>query len=395
MSTNRTSGHVILIQQSAAESHRFTSWWLHGASLGSDPPAARPALRAGATLTDPWICFASRGTTTWPRAHQRTSKTIKREHMSCGGNLKPRTKPPICSQVGGKPLVLLVFCPGDIICSPRTWTLTLLVTEPSEMISLLTSFTRHGCLMFLEKVRPHAAGCQKYWVGVRCTFLSSTLRCMTVIFLHFKANSAWALSRAPPPPPPRDVSVWNAHSSKLKSTFSRLKSVKQKLSNFPLSSLCLNREWGLFTHQTRTCSRGPEPPPLKHKLIKMYSQLQQFCVSAEDFFSKSFQMLHFMSQARKLDTLALGDPTSCEPWALSGHYWDTGIPVNQRGPEALSPLASFLQPPPPPLGPHLLSDLASVWFHAPAELQGRDAATPQNLSPPAKCSSGQDFKFRL
>ena len=54
-----------------------------------------------------------------------------------------------------------------------------------------------------DRLRPHAAGCQKYWISVSCTFLSQTvcgwltIWCMTQIFLHFKARRAYIYVHLP------------------------------------------------------------------------------------------------------------------------------------------------------------------------------------------------------
>lgn len=112
--------------------------------------------------------------------------------MSWGGKLKPCTE---TTKLGSgrkslmaPKLIYLVFCPkcyssfatwlwlvlhvmsdGVVFTSNRLdrstiWMLFLPITELSKIGSFLTSFTRHGCLRFQSKkdrLRPHAAGCQK------------------------------------------------------------------------------------------------------------------------------------------------------------------------------------------------------------------------------------------
>lgn len=92
-------------------------------------------------------------------------------------------------------------------CDPSTiWTLFLPIREPLKIGSVVTLFTRHGCLRFQrqkDRLRPHAASCQKYWISVSCTCLSQTvcgwltIWCMTQIFLHFKAYRAYLYVHLP------------------------------------------------------------------------------------------------------------------------------------------------------------------------------------------------------
>lgn len=70
------------------------------------------------------------------------------------------------------------------------------ITEPSKIGSVLTSFTRHGCLMFQRKqdrARPHAVDCQTCRSAAPRTFLSqiSSFDAWLGIFLRFKAYSAY------------------------------------------------------------------------------------------------------------------------------------------------------------------------------------------------------------
>lgn len=108
-------------------------------------------------------------------------------------------------------VVLHVMSDGVVFTSNRLdpstiWMLFLPITELSKIRPFLTSFTRHGCLRFWRKkdrLRPHAGRCQKYRISASRTFLSQTVCgwlivwCMTRIFLHFKAYSAYLYDHSP------------------------------------------------------------------------------------------------------------------------------------------------------------------------------------------------------
>lgn len=99
------------------------------------------------------------------------------------------------------------WCTSNRLQPSSIWRLFLTVKEPSKIGSFLTSFTRHGSLRFQRKrgkLRPHAAGCQKYLITALCSFLVTNLTRLTYRLLHdsdlFTLQSiqcipAWSLTR--------------------------------------------------------------------------------------------------------------------------------------------------------------------------------------------------------